>query len=183
MKVGTIEEEATLCRAAFAGSKVGDMAWCVHHSMLCEPLTEPAESRIQYILAGKPEEERARRLHEMRPVKGKLPAELDAAYAELDAARAKLDAIRAEWAAAGDKWYAAYAELDAACAKWVAARAKWNAACDKWNAAGAELDAACAKWNAACDKWNAAGDKYKPVLEALHVVECPDSTWNGTSIF
>jgi hypothetical protein len=130
--------------------------------MLCEPLTEPAESRIQYILAGKPEEERARRLHEMRPVKGKLPAGLDAACA-------KLDAACAEWAAARDK-------LDAACAEWAAARDKWNAACDKWNAA-------CAKWNAACAKLDAACDKYKPVLEALHVVECPDSTWNGTSIF
>ena len=141
MKVGTIEEEATLCRAAFKDSKIGDMAWCVHHQTLYEPLTEPAEARIQYILAGKLEKERARRLHEMRPVKGKLPAELDAARAE----------------------------LDAACAK-------WNAACDKWNAART-------KWNAAGDKLDAACDKYKPVLEALHVVECPDSTWNGTSIF
>ena len=134
MKVGTIEEEATLCRAAFKDSKIGDMAWCVHHSMLCEPLTELAESRIQYILTGKLEKERAHRLREMRPVKGKLPAKLDAARAKLDAARAKLDAARAE------------------------------------------LDAARAEWDA-------AGDKYKPVLEALHVVECPDSTWNGTSIF
>ena len=162
MKVGTIEEEATLCRAAFAGSKVGDMAWCVHHTLLCEPLTEPAESRIQYILTNKPEEERARRLHEMRPVKGKLPAGLNAACA-------KLVAIRAEWDAAYAKWYATRAEWDAAYAKWYATGAKWYATGDKWYAARA--------------KWDAAGDKYKPVLEALHVVECPDSTWNGTSIF
>ena len=120
MKVGTIEEEATLCRAAFKDSKIGGMAWCVHHTLLCEPLTEPAESRIQYILTGKLKEERARRLHEMRPVKGKLPAKLDAARAKLDAAYAGLDAARA---------------------------------------------------------------KYKPVFEALHVVECPDSTWDGTTIF
>jgi hypothetical protein len=120
MKAETIEEEATLCRAAFKDSKIGDLAWCVHHQTLYEPLTEPAESRIQYILTGKLEKERAHRLREMRPVKGKLPAE-------------------------------------------------WDAACDKWDAARAKLDA--------------AGDKYKPVLEALHVVECPDSTWNGTSIF
>ena len=176
MKVGTIEEEATLCRAAFAGSKVGDMAWCVHHSMLCEPLTEPAESRIQYILAGKPEEERARRLHEMRPVKGKLPAELDAARAKLDAACDKWAAARAKLDAAYAELDAAYAELDATCAKLDAAGAKWYAARAKWNAA-------CDKWNAACDKWNAACDKYKPVLEALHVVECPGSSWDGTSIF
>ena len=148
MKVGTIEEEATLCRAAFKDSKIGDLAWCVHHSRLYEPLTEPAESRIQYILTNKPEEERARRLHEMRPVKGELPAGLNAA--------------RTGWIAARDKWNAA--------------RTGGIAASDKWIAASD-------KWAAACDKWNAACDKYKPVLEALHAAECPDSTWNGTSIF
>ena len=169
MKAETIEEEATLCRAAFAGSKIGDLAWCVHHQTLYEPLTEPAEARIQYILTNKPEEERARRLHEMRPVKGKLPAELDAARAELDAAC--------------DKWAAARAKLDAAYAELDAAYAELDAACDKWAAARAKLDAAYAELDAACDKWAAACDKYKPAFEAIHAAECPDSTWNGTSIF
>ena len=34
----TIEEELTDCRAALAGSKVGDLVWCCHHEVLAEVL-------------------------------------------------------------------------------------------------------------------------------------------------
>jgi hypothetical protein len=130
MKLGTIEQEAAACRARWAGSKVGDLAWYCHHQVPIEPLTEPAEVRIAYILAVKPKRERARRLHEFRPVKAELPGEVRAACA---------------------KWIAACAEWNAARA----ARAKWGAACTKWYAACARWGAACAKCGAACAKLGA----------------------------
>jgi hypothetical protein len=161
MKLGTIKQELALCRAAFKDSKVGDYAWCVHHEILFESLTEPAEERIKHILSHKPREEQARRLHEFRLVKVKLPSELAAACAK--------------WAAACAKWAAARAKCNAASDKWDAASDKWDAASDKWDAARAKWDAASAKYDAARAKWAAA-------LEILHKAECPDSTWNGTTI-
>ena len=81
-ELGTIEQEAADCRAAFANSKVGDAVWLCHHGMLCEPLSELPENRIAYILSEKSSNEQARRLREFRPVRGKLPAELAKARAE-----------------------------------------------------------------------------------------------------
>ena len=68
MKLGTIEQEAAACRKAFAKSKVGDWAWHIHHTELCEKITEPIENRIQCILTQKAEHERAIRLRLMRPI-------------------------------------------------------------------------------------------------------------------
>ena len=42
--------------------------WCVHHEVLCEPLTEPLSNRIAYINTMKAAAERPRRLEELRPV-------------------------------------------------------------------------------------------------------------------
>jgi hypothetical protein len=69
----SIEEEAADCRAAFAGRDYvpgGPMVLVahLHHEIEYEPLTEPIENRIEYILIGKAQHERALRLHVMRPI-------------------------------------------------------------------------------------------------------------------
>ena len=70
-KLGTIEQEAALCRKAFAKSKIGDPVWCCHHQQLHERLTEPAKNRISFILSSKDVSEQARRLREFRPIKNR----------------------------------------------------------------------------------------------------------------
>ena len=85
-----IAREAELCRAAFANSKVGDTVMHCHHGEWLEILTEPAESRIQFILECKPEKERAERLRRFRPLPSgtELPADLEKADADWWKARA-----------------------------------------------------------------------------------------------
>jgi hypothetical protein len=62
----SIEEEAADCRAACANLKIG-WAWLVHHGILAEPLTEPIENRISYILEYKTDNV-ALRLRLLRPL-------------------------------------------------------------------------------------------------------------------
>lgn len=71
IKLKSIEEEAADCRAAFEGSKVGDLVNFCHHEEPIEALMEPAEERIAYILAEKYPWEQALRLRLFRPIKGK----------------------------------------------------------------------------------------------------------------
>ena len=192
MKLQSIAKEAAACREACMEAKVGDPMWLLHHELLLEWLTEPVENRIAYILSEKPKREQARRLRELRPVKGPLPKTADAARAEYDAARAKSDAAQAKadaaWAkadAAGAKSDAAWAKADAAWAK-ADAWAKSDAAGAKYAAAGAKADAARAKYAAARAKAAAAWAEYdaaRAEITALHLAECPDTTWNGGSIF
>jgi hypothetical protein len=144
----SIKIEAAACRAAFANSNIGDAVWCLHHETLIETLTEPAESRIAYILSNKPEHERARRLREFRPVVGPLPGEYNTAWAAYSTARAAYDTA---WAA------------------YSTARAAYNTA---W-----------AAYSTAWVAYNTARAAYAPALEAQHRAECPDSTWNGRTIF
>ena len=86
----SIPEEAALCRAAFAGVKIGAMVQHCHHEQLAEPLTETPEKRIAYILSDKPIEEQALRLHLFRPT---YDAASKAAGATYDAA------VKPAWAA------------------------------------------------------------------------------------
>jgi len=105
----SIPEEAALCRAAFAGVKVGAMVRHCHHEQLAEPLTETPEKRIAYILSDKPIEEQALRLHLFRPT---YNAAVEAAWATYDAV---LDAARATYNAAVKAARATYdAVLEAA---------------------------------------------------------------------
>ena len=67
-KIGTIQEEVELCRTAFT-TYPSTWAWCCHHEIHCEPLTEPFENRIQYILLEKWENEQAIRFRNFRPCK------------------------------------------------------------------------------------------------------------------
>jgi len=76
----SIPEEAALCRAAFVGVPVGAMTWHCHHEQIAEPLTEPADERIAYILSGKPIEEQALRLHLFRPTRDAAITATEATY-------------------------------------------------------------------------------------------------------
>lgn len=85
-----IEQAAAECRKAFEGIPIGTVAWHVHHNMLCEPLTEPAENRIAYILANKPKREQVIRLRLMRPVQSEAAAAARKIYDEAAAAGRKI---------------------------------------------------------------------------------------------
>ena len=67
--IKSIEEELADCRQAFAEHPDAKTVWCCHHEVLVEELTDPFEARISYILSDKPEEERAVRFRNFRPVK------------------------------------------------------------------------------------------------------------------
>jgi protein gp37 len=69
IKIGTIEQELKKCRAAFAAHPKATWAWCCHHEIHCEALTEPAENRIAFILSSKSKSEQAVRLLNFRPCK------------------------------------------------------------------------------------------------------------------
>ena len=90
----SIAEEAALCRAAFVGVKVGAMVQHCHHEQLAEPLTQPPEKRIAYILSDKPIEEQALRLHLFRPTYNAALEAARATYnAAVEAAGATYDAV------------------------------------------------------------------------------------------
>ena len=101
----SIPEEAALCRAAFVGVRVGAMVRHCHHEQLAEPLTQPPEKRIAYILSYKPIEEQALRLHLFRPIHTAAVKAAQATYhAAIKAAEATynaaVEAARATRAAA-----------------------------------------------------------------------------------
>ena len=104
-----IEKAADRCRAAFAEYPNATHAWCCHHEVFYEQLTEPAENRIQFILKNKNESEQVARLNNFRPVRdwaGKL-APLDADY------EAKCASLYADYEA---KRAPLYADYEAKCA-------------------------------------------------------------------
>ena len=86
MKLGTIAAEAKACRAAWAAMSDATHGVHIHHETVAEPLTEPIEARIAYILTQKPKAEQALRLRLMRPVTAAALAEYErvtaAAWAE-----------------------------------------------------------------------------------------------------
>ena len=134
----------------------------LHHQGPLLEWTNDIWERVEYILTDKPEYEREKRLREIRPVFGRLPEPLiqaTAAYAKATAAYAKARAAYAKAATACD-------EAWAACAKAWAAYAKATTAYAKARAAYAKAEAA-----------------YASQLEALHRAECPNSKWNGYTIF
>jgi hypothetical protein len=176
----SIPEEAALCRAAFVGVKVGAMVQHCHHEQLAEPLTEPPEARIAYILSFKPIEEQALRLHLFRPT---YNAAVDAAGATYNAA------VKAAGAAYDAAVKAARATYNAAVE---AARATRAAAIDAaWATYNAAVEAAGATYNAAVKAAGAAYDAavkaaratYNAAIDAAHQAECPDCPWDGRTIF
>ena len=75
--------------------QIGDMAWCVHHKIIIERLTEPAQSRIDHIYRYKPMHERPVRLAAFMPVdRADLPRSFLKAW---DRSRALSDRARVLW--------------------------------------------------------------------------------------
>ena len=128
----SIEEEAQDCREACAALKVGDWAWLVHHEKLFEPLTDPLENRIRYIIENKTDNV-ALRLRLLRP------------FIEDDAMRND-----AEYSKARAEYYKMYAEWDKVRAE------SYKAEYAEWNKAGAELIKMYAKLNKAYAEYSKA---------------------------
>ena len=112
--IQSIKKELAACRKAFQEAPEAKYAWCLHHAILFELLTEPYENRIQYILENKEKKEQAVRFRNFRPLRIELPKEIIKAIAKYEKARAK---------------------YDKALAKYNEACAKCNEACDKLNKA------------------------------------------------
>src|SRR3990167_3670460 len=127
----------------------------LHHQGPLLEWTNDIWERVEYILTDKPKYERKKRLREIRPVFGRLPEPLIQAGAACEKAAAAYLMARAAYA----KARAAYDEA-------------WAAYDEAW--------AAYAKARAAYAKARAA---YASQLEALHRAECPNSKWNGYTIF
>ena len=163
----SIDEEASDCRAAFVGSKVGDLVLHCHHEIVCEVLSEPAGNRIAHILK-KPTAEQALRLRLFRPLKAPH-AELAKACTELVRAAAEASKAHTEMenARAGLHKVRKLDELDTASGEWNKARAGSDKAEAELAKAYIELDKACAKWG-------------KERHHAACVDGCP---WNGRTIF
>ena len=124
--IQSIKKELAACRKAFQEAPNATCAWCCHHSILLEFLTEPYENRIQYILKHKEKKEQAIRFRNFRPLRIELPKEIIKAIA---------------------KYYEAIAKLSKASAKYDEACAKLNEASAKYNEALAKYDEALATWN------------------------------------
>jgi hypothetical protein len=102
--------------------KVGDICLHVHHEIFAEPLTEPIENRIWYILEYKPVAEQALRLRMMGPPIIDEQVMADAAWLKAEAGLKKASAA---WLKADDElqkahaaWQKAYDELQKAEAVW-----------------------------------------------------------------
>jgi len=83
-----IEKAVAACRKAFPNPRnkawIGKWAWCCHHSVRLEVLSDPPENRIIYILRHKKIGELVTRLNNFRPV-----SEMPERLSRLGAAKAK----------------------------------------------------------------------------------------------
>lgn len=159
--LGTVEEEAALCRAAFARSKVGDLVLHCHHRLLVEPLMEPAESRINYIINDKNYSEQAIRLRLFRPLpKEFVGSDLDKASADyvkasVDLDKALYDSVKA--LSDSNKVHADYYK-----------------ACVDYNKVRFDCFEACDNFNKVVTDWG----------QEFHATTCqPGCPWDGETIF
>jgi hypothetical protein len=131
-------------------------------------LKEPAINRINYILTDKPEHERARRLHEFRPAKGKKIVQ---AYAEYQRIIAPADD---EYHRIIDPAYAEYHRIidpaDAEYQRILRLR--------RLRLLRRIIDPAYAEYHRISDQAYANSG-----LSALHLADVPDTTWDGKTIF
>jgi len=189
----SIEEEAKDCRAACAHLKVGEWAWLVHHEILAEPLTEPIENRIKWILENKTDDV-ALRLRLLRPLVEdeamRSDAELNKAIDEYNKVSAEYYKVRAEWSKALDEYDKARAEQFKARAEYYKARAEYDKANAEYDKANAEQFKARAEYYKARDEYDKANAEYgkasveynKSATTHYHRL-FPDSPWNGKTIF
>jgi hypothetical protein len=154
-----IKQALEECRAAFAANQGAKSAWCCHHEILWEILTEPYEKRIAYILSDKPEGEHLVRLHNFRPcarhdVIASCRADYEAKYESLDADyEAKYESLDADYEAKYESLYADYK---------------------------AKRESLDADYEAKCESLDA---DYEAKCESLYKNDVPLATWNGKSIF
>ena len=71
-----LEKELKNTREAFGKHPEAVHAWNIHHEEELEPIGDPIEVRIQYIMRNKPQDEWLTRLRNMRPVCYQLPKRL-----------------------------------------------------------------------------------------------------------
>jgi hypothetical protein len=166
--LGTPEEEAALCRAAWDAhpSKWG---WHIHHEILCEDRLYPIEERIAYILTSKAPKERALRLRLLRPVIDDAMVPIWKTY---DDAMAAIQKTYADAMAAIQKTYD-----DARVPIWKTyddARAAIQKTYD---------DAMAAIQKTYDDAMAAIWKTYADAMAAIHARECPNCPWDGESIF
>src|SRR3989304_2022666 len=83
----SIKQAAKECWQAWEAHPDATWAWCLHHELRLEPLIEPYQARIAYILEHKPTHEQVTRLNNFRPVLSKLPARIIKALEACDKAR------------------------------------------------------------------------------------------------
>jgi hypothetical protein len=156
--LGTPEQEAALCRAAWKAhpSKWG---WHIHHEALAEERTYAVEDRISYILREKPLHEQPLRLRLMRPV--------------LDR-----DALAAIYKTYSDALAAIYKTYRDALAPIYKTYRDALAPIDKTYS-----DALAPIYKTYGDALAPIDKTYRDALAALHGRECPVSTWDGMTIF
>ena len=157
-KLGSIEEEAAACRAAFAGVTVGAWVLFCHHNIIVEQLSEPPENRISYILRKKPENERAARLHWFRPLSQTIADDYRAKREPIyDDYRAKCDQLDDDYRAKNKPIYDDY-------------RAKREQLDDDYRAKRDPID----------DDYRAKREQLDDDLMGRHLPGCP---WNGKTLF
>ena len=167
--IKSIEEELADCRQAFAEHPDAKTVWCCHHEVLVEELTDPFEARISYILSDKPEEERAVRFRNFRPVKNE--ATIARPYKDYKTATEK---TRADYIAATiARPYKDFSAAIATAQAWKDYRA---AVSKTWEAYYAATAKAVEVYDAAIKLVE------KPLVDLLNQ-EWPDHTWNEGSIF
>jgi hypothetical protein len=123
-------------------------AWCCHHKVLLEPLSEPAINRLNYILKEKSQDEQIIRIDNFRPLVSVLPEALVKARKEADKARKEAD--KAWW------------EYDTA----------W------W-----EYEKAWREYDKARQEYGNVLQTHAVEIDRLHLIDVPNHTWNGKSIF
>jgi hypothetical protein len=197
----SIKAEAAACRKAFKGFPNDGLVIHCHHELLFERLIQPAERRIDFIVADKLPAEIPLRLRLFRPVLEKDAKKFPVAYANYKKAYARRKKAHARrkkvWAnyrkveeerqKAYEKWNDTYVRhmcTDATCKK---SDAKWKNERDKWMNAYAKWQKANAKWNKADAQWNKADDKLfnadRKLVYLLHPHICKNCPWNGHTIF
>ncbi len=135
--------------------------WHIHHGRLLETLNGPLKNRIDYIKKYKPKEEVAVRLKLMKPVKGKVPAN-----------------IVKSW----DKYLKAWRNFNKAGKVYYGVEEKWQEAWKKYYKAWHNYYEAGRIYYKMGEEWENTLTGSKEIRQ-LHEKECPDCPWSGETIF
>lgn len=165
-----IEIALAACQKAWADVPNAKFAWCCHHGIELERLTQPAQGRIYYIVRFKPSDEQEARLNNFRPVISQLPADYDKASADYDKASADYNK--------------AWADYNKARADYYKARSvDYNKARADYYKAEADLEKARVDYGKARTDYKARANLDKEEISRLHKLDVPNHTWNGVDIF